>query len=268
MTYYYDDYYDDELYHHGIKGMKWGVRRFQRADGSRTAAGLKRYAGKAKAGVRGAGRKIKKFYKAHEKGIKTGAKIAAGAAAAAALGYGAYRLNKSGKLGNAGVYARQGLERASSGFHKARSKVTNTATYQQMKRGAGRAAGAAKGAYGKVTGSAGYKKIAGAASGAYGKASSAVGGAYKKLGKSAKGAYKKAYKSNAAVYGRQGLERVGSGFHKARSKVTNTATYQQMKRGAGRVSGAVGNYASKGYGAVRSAVGSVYKPKKKKSKRR
>ena len=32
-----------ELYHHGIKGMKWGVRRFQNKDGSLTPAGKKRY---------------------------------------------------------------------------------------------------------------------------------------------------------------------------------------------------------------------------------
>ena len=32
-----------ELYHHGIKGMKWGVRRFQNKDGSLTNAGKKRY---------------------------------------------------------------------------------------------------------------------------------------------------------------------------------------------------------------------------------
>jgi len=32
-----------ELYHHGILGMKWGVRRFQNKDGSLTSAGKKRY---------------------------------------------------------------------------------------------------------------------------------------------------------------------------------------------------------------------------------
>lgn len=33
----------DELKHYGVKGMKWGVRRFQDKAGRLTAAGKKRY---------------------------------------------------------------------------------------------------------------------------------------------------------------------------------------------------------------------------------
>ncbi len=39
MTYEYQQY----LAHHGIKGQKWGVRRFQNDDGSLTEEGKKRY---------------------------------------------------------------------------------------------------------------------------------------------------------------------------------------------------------------------------------
>lgn len=33
----------NQIYHHGIKGQKWGVRRFQNEDGTYTAAGKRRY---------------------------------------------------------------------------------------------------------------------------------------------------------------------------------------------------------------------------------
>lgn len=34
--------YSDEFYHYGVKGMKWGVRRYQNYDGTLTAAGKRR----------------------------------------------------------------------------------------------------------------------------------------------------------------------------------------------------------------------------------
>lgn len=33
---------NDELYHYGRKGMKWGIRRYQKKDGSLTNLGKKK----------------------------------------------------------------------------------------------------------------------------------------------------------------------------------------------------------------------------------
>lgn len=77
--------------HSGIKGMHWGVRRFQNEDGSLTAAGRARYGdGGAPNGSSGgtggtSNRKAK---------VKKALKIAAGVAVAAGAAYGAYRLSK------------------------------------------------------------------------------------------------------------------------------------------------------------------------------
>lgn len=42
-TQYLRSVYPNELYHHGILGQKWGIRRFQNKDGSYTSAGKARY---------------------------------------------------------------------------------------------------------------------------------------------------------------------------------------------------------------------------------
>lgn len=47
MFYYGKELYSPFLYHHGILGQKWGIRRFQNKDGSLTAEGYKRYANKS-----------------------------------------------------------------------------------------------------------------------------------------------------------------------------------------------------------------------------
>ena len=82
--------YRHELYHHGIKGQRWGVRRFQRKDGSLTAKGKERY--------REDGTSSKKEDEAAKKGLtdkqKKAIKIGAAVVGTALVAYGGYKLSQ------------------------------------------------------------------------------------------------------------------------------------------------------------------------------
>lgn len=110
MNYYgYDFIRESDLTHHGIKGQKWGQRRFQNEDGTWTAAGKERYGDGAEStrssrgsapGFSGASRKsstsVKQNDPEHQKRVETikkVAKVGAAVAGTALVAYGAYKLN-------------------------------------------------------------------------------------------------------------------------------------------------------------------------------
>lgn len=74
--------YTDYLEHYGILGMKWGIRRYQNADGTLTAAGKKRYKGDTPEQIERSERRKEKVVKA----AKIGARVAASVAVSAVLG--------------------------------------------------------------------------------------------------------------------------------------------------------------------------------------
>lgn len=87
----YENYYTAEspeelfLMHHGIKGQKWGIRRFQNSDGSLTAAGKDRY------NTDDGSSRSERF----KNGAKKALKVAGVAALAGAAAYGAYKYGQS-----------------------------------------------------------------------------------------------------------------------------------------------------------------------------
>lgn len=90
----------DELYHHGVLGQKWGVRRYQNADGSLTAQGKKRYGSKETSVKTSSSKKTaaKSEHKGLSDGQKKAIKIGAAATAVALATVGTVYLAKTGKL--------------------------------------------------------------------------------------------------------------------------------------------------------------------------
>lgn len=107
--YTYSTFYPDELYHHGIKGMKWGVRRFQNPDGSLKHPKLGFNRDPERAALRKEYRESKReFKKAHKEYTAPGSHIVKG------LNKAITSRTMNGKL--------SGFARAAYGMHKASDK--------------------------------------------------------------------------------------------------------------------------------------------------
>lgn len=111
----------DELMHFGVKGMKWGVRRYQNEDGSLTPAGRKRYGSKENFEYH------QKLKRAKRKGWLIGAGAAAGAGVAMTK---AAKSVSNGNPGNIGDILDQNIK---SGKDKAPQSPAEVITKQTEK---------------------------------------------------------------------------------------------------------------------------------------
>lgn len=108
---------NDELYHHGIKGMHWGVRRYQNADGSLKAAGRKRY-------TEGGKKQLSDEERAARNAkVKKAALIGASAVGVCLATYGGYKFSKWVNQQNVNLASHVGAEFATRFGSEIKPKV-------------------------------------------------------------------------------------------------------------------------------------------------
>lgn len=122
---------EEELYHHGVKGMKWGVRKRRDSVGLARQARRSSQASANMNSSRAQYKQARASYKAAKKAernspeakahriakAKRAAKVGAAVAATALAAYGAYKLNNYVKTKNGQIAAKRGYDSAQRMFN-------------------------------------------------------------------------------------------------------------------------------------------------------
>ena len=111
--------YSDELCHHGILGQRWGIRRYQKKDGSLTPAGLKRYGSEAN---------FKKIQRAEATAKKEAEKAKCRARTEAEIA----KINKKYKINKPDAKKEETKEKEKASKPKAKSSKPKAKTINEM----------------------------------------------------------------------------------------------------------------------------------------